>query len=395
MLIESLRLKNFKSFKDVIFNDIPGFCVLIGANGSGKSSFFQVFEFLKDAMKNDISTALNHLGGSKGINEIRNRNSYGPIEIEIKFRQEEKIPAITYKLCINDKHGSPYVEKELFICHKGKTSKPWQFLNFSNGKGEVVINEKDNVDKLDDLKREKQKLKSKDILAIKGLSLYKKFPIFKYFGNQIENCHFSNIHIAKARCESNIGISEHLSSQGDNLAEVAFYIYENHNKIFTKIIEKLKKRVPDIFNVQSEVTQSGKIFLKFQDNFFIEPFLTNNVSEGTIKIFAYLLLLNDPNPYPLLCIEGPEIQLYPSFLGELAEEFRLYSLKRSQVIVSTYSPDFLNAIELDEVFWLYKKDGCTIVKKASEDTQIAEYIKNGDHMGYLWSEGSFKNIDPA
>jgi predicted ATPase len=121
--------------------------------------------------------------------------------------------------------------------------------------------------------------------------------------------------------------------------------------------------------------------------------LARFVSEGTIKMLAYLVLLCDPKPHPLLCVEEPENQLYPLLLWELAEEFRSYSERGGQVFVSTHSPDFLNAVELDEVFWLVKEKGFTQVLRAKDDPQLAAYMAEGDQMGYLWKEGFFKGAN--
>ncbi|HAR19662.1 MAG TPA: chromosome segregation protein SMC, partial [Cytophagales bacterium] len=114
----------------------------------------------------------------------------------------------------------------------------------------------------------------------------------------------------------------------------------------------------------------------------------------TIKMFAYLILLHDPNPHPLLCIEEPENQLYPSLMQPLLEEFRTYAHKGGQVFINTHSPDLLNGAELSEVFWLAKMDGHTVVNRASEDTMIASLSKEGDKLGYLWKENYFKGADP-
>ena len=105
-------------------------------------------------------------------------------------------------------------------------------------------------------------------------------------------------------------------------------------------------------------------------------------------------MLHDPKPHPLLCVEEPENQLYPKLMSELAEEFRLYAKKGGQVFVSTHSPDFLNALELEEVCWLVKKDGNTAVIRARDDKQIAAYMADGDKMGYLWKQGFFTGADP-
>ena len=160
-------------------------------------------------------------------------------------------------------------------------------------------------------------------------------------------------------------------------------------------MEKLKTRVPGISHVEAKLTEEGCILLRFQDGAFEAPFLARYVSDGTIKMLAYLTLLYDPEPHPLLCVEEPENQLYPTLLWELAEEFRAYAQRGGQVFISTHSPDFLNAAALDEVFWLQKEDGYTKIRRAKVDEQVAAYMQEGDQMGYLWKQGFFKGADPS
>ncbi len=394
MKIESISLKNFKAFKDVNMKNIPSFCVIVGANGSGKSTIFNVFGFLRDAMSGTVNSALARLGGSRGFNEVRSRNSTGPIVIELKFRDKTSDPLTTYFLQINEKNGRAFVEREILKYRRGKIGQPWHFLDFADGKGTAVTNELDNIRNIKDLNREQQSLKSNDILAIKGLAQFEKFPAIVALGNLIENWHISDFNINKARAEQEAGFAEHLSREGENLSLVIEYIFNNHQETFSQILELLKTRVPGISKVESKTTEEGRVLLKFQDGAFEDPFLARYVSDGTIKMLAYLILLYDPTPHPLLCVEEPENQLYPKLLWELAEEFRSYSNRGGQVFVSTHSPDFLNATELKEVFWLEKTNGYTQVKRAQDDEQISEYMKEGDQMGYLWKQGFFGDVDP-
>jgi predicted ATPase len=111
-------------------------------------------------------------------------------------------------------------------------------------------------------------------------------------------------------------------------------------------------------------------------------------------MFAYLTLLHDPKPHPLLCVEEPENQLYPQLMVELAEEFRSYARRGGQVFVSTHSPDFLNAMELDEVCWLVKESGRTEIHRARDNPQVAAYMAQGDMLGNLWNQGFFDGVDP-
>ncbi len=398
MHIESIGLKNFRAFKDVTLRDIPNFCVLVGANGSGKSTLFSVFDFLRAAMTTNVTAALGKLGGSRGFQEVRSRGCSGPIEIELKIRADlgrKSSNLITYNLAIDEQNGRPVVAREVLKYRRGSGGKPWHFLDFSYGQGEAVTNEMESVKDEKDLKREIQTLKSPDILAIKGLAQFERFPAVVALGSLIENWHLSDFHISRARPEQEAGYAEHLSREGENLSLVIEYLFNHKRDVFDKIVEKIKARVPGIDNVEAKTTEEGRVMLKFQDGAFEDPILARFVSDGTIKMLAYMVMLYDPAPHPLLCVEEPENQLYPSLLWELAEEFRAYAVRGGQVLVSTHSPDFLNAVALDEVFWLVKEKGFTQVLRAKDDPQLAAYMAEGDQMGYLWKQGLFRGANPA
>jgi predicted ATPase len=388
MKLESLRLQNFKAFRQVEIKDLPQFCVFVGHNGAGKSTIFSVFEFLKEAMASNVNAALGRLGGSRGFGEVRSRNQTGPIEIELKFRTHPDAPLTTYFLALNqDDRGRAYVAREVLKYRRGSSGQPWHFLDFSSGAGYAVTNELDKVQNVSDLQRENQSLKAPDILAIKGLAQFERFPATVALGNLIDNWHISDFHIQRARPEQDAGYAEHLSREGENLSLVVQYLYQQHPEVFQRVLGQLARRVPGIARVESKTTEEGRVLLKFQDGAFEDPFLARYVSDGTIKMLAYLTLLYDPNPHPLLCVEEPENQLYPQLLWELAEEFRAYSQRGGQVFVSTHSPDFLNAVGLEEVFLLTKQGGYVQVRRARDDAQVRAFMEAGDQMGYLWMSG--------
>ncbi len=397
--IESIRLKNFKAFKDVTIRDIPRMCVVVGANGSGKSTLFDVFGFLRDSLTDNVQIALSKRGGFK---EVRTRDAEGAIEIELKFRFQmtmkstDKTPLATYTLAINENNGQVIIDREELSYRRGSYGKPWNFLAFSNGAGEVVTNEFENVHSESELSREKQTLAKSSILAIKGLAQFQRYPAVMALGQMIENWHVSDFHISSARSLPDAGYAEHLSREGENLALVTQYLFEHRRDVFDEILKKMAERVPGISKVAAKTSEEGRVLLRFQDGAFKDPFLARYVSDGTIKMFAYLVLLYDPSPHPLLCVEEPENQLYPTLLYELAEEFSAYASKGGQVFISTHSPDFLNAVELDSVFWLAKDEesGVTHVTRAKENQQIAAFMAEGDKMGYLWKQGFFEGVDP-
>jgi len=395
MQIEQIRIRNFRAFRDVRMRNIPRLAILVGANGTGKSTLFSVFGFLRDAMNFNVRTALARLGGSRGVSEARSRNSQGPIEIEIKYRQRPGTPLVTYSVAIGGTGNRPIVEREILKYRRFSHGKPRHFLDFRQGRGFAITNEAETVADETQLERDEQVLKSPDLLAIKGLAQFERFPAVVALGNLIERWHVSDFHISRARPEQEAGYAEHLSREGDNLSLVVDYLHHEHPAVFSKILEKLQARIPGMTRVETRQTEEGRILLKFQDGAFEDPFLARYASDGTIKMLAYLTLLYDPDPHPLLCVEEPENQLYPTLLWELAEEFRSYAQHGGQVFVSTHSPDFLNAATLEEVFWLQKEGGYTTIRRASEDQQVAAYMQDGDQMGYLWKQGFFEGADPA
>jgi len=395
MQIESIRLKNYKIFRDIHIRDIPKLCIVVGANGSGKTTLFDVFGFLHDCLKGNVRQALDARGRFK---EVLSRDSEEEtILIEIQYRMPilKKNRLVTYSLEIGEQAGAPYIKREILRYKRGAHGKPFHFLDFSNGEGYAITNEEDFSKPDEELELEKQKLDSPDILAIKGLGQFERFKAANAFRRLIESWHVSDFHISAARGRKEAaGDSEHLSETGDNLPRVALYLFEHHRAIFDAILSNMARRVPGVRYIEPMLMGDGYLSLRFQDGSFKTPFLDRYVSDGTIKMFAYLVLLYDPRPHPLLCVEEPENQLYPKLMAELAEEFRLYANRGGQVLVSTHSPDFLNAAELGEVFWLVKNEGYTGIRRAKDDPQMAAYMAEGDKMGYLWKQGFFEGADP-
>lgn len=395
MKIETICLRNFRSFRDVNMRNIPSFCVAVGANGSGKSTLFDVFGFLKDCLTFNVTRALQSRGGYREV--VTRGHADESIVIELQFRLQitdiERL--VTYHLEIVEEQGRPVIEREILRYKRGRYGAPFRFLDFQRGQGYAISNEEDFSKPDEQLTREEQQLDARDVLAIKGLGQFQRFKAASAFRQLIENWHVSDFHINMARGSKDAaGHYQHLSVTGDNLQLVANHLHESHPQIFAQVIEQMKRRVPGIDAVEPQATADGRLLLKFQDGSFKDPFIDRYVSDGTIKMFAYLVQLYDPTPHPLLCVEEPENQLYPTLLVELAEEFRAYADRGGQVFVSTHSPDFLNAVELQEVFWLAKDRGYTNITRAGDNEQIAAYMQDGDKMGYLWKQGFFDGVNP-
>jgi len=396
--IEQIKVKNFRLYKDLHITNLQRLNVFLGANGSGKTTLFKVFSFLATCLKENVTVAVNREGGFK---ELITRNSQFDkdfIEFEIKFRnfeQGKKSPLVTYYLKIGFNRGKVFIGKEILKYRRGTTGKPWHFLDYSRGIGSAIKNEQDYKEHWKAREeREEQPLGAEDILALKGLGQFERYKTIRSFQTLLEQWLVSNLQNEEMRRINDVGADRQLSTSGNNLAQVASYLYEYERDIFKTILTKMKQRVPGVDKVDVTINEVGQILLKFGDNSFTDPFISKYTSDGTIKMFAYLVLLHDPTPRPLLCIEEPENYLYPTLLRELAAELREYAERGGQVFVSTHSPDFVDALKIEELFLVKKEKGISHISSAKNDEQIKELYDDGCELGWLWQHHYFKGIDP-
>ena len=387
MRIESIELKNYRLFRHAKLAKLPPMATIVGANGSGKSTLFDALSFLKDALTQNVAHAVARRGG---FQELVSRGQSGPVGITVRFRQDSGRHAL-YKLLIANENGRPITQREGLSHFSGTEGDddPW-LINVSRGKGVATT----ILGKPEEWITRPIDLKDPSALAIKGLGQFNEFRAAADLSELLESWHISDFHIHDARLSAEMGYAEHLSARGDNVAQVAHFLYEHHPDRFQRVLDVMRARVPGITSVEAKPTEDGRLVLRFQDGGFKDPFIARYVSDGTIKMFAYLILLHDPKSHPLLAVEEPENHLYPALLRELAEEFRDYARRGGQVFVSTHSPEFLNGAKLDEIYWFVKKDGFATVRRASESQRLRDLYDEGDLPGALWKQRLFEGADP-
>ena len=395
-MIEAIHVEHFKALKSIDLTDLPPLAVFVGKNGVGKTSLFRIFSFLKSCLSQNVRVALQHEGGFNGFKDVITRgvDESKNIVIQLKFYLTiaGKKRLVTYRLEIGLDRRKPMVRREILRYKRTSVGgAPFHFIDFSHGKGVAVSNEEDFSKPDIELTREKQAV-DPDVLAISSLGQLKRFKAAKAFRDLIENWYISDFHINEARGKKDQELGTHLSRSGDNLPAVALHMKEEHPEIFETVLQKVRNRVPGISDIEAKVSEDGSLLIRYADNAFQDPFFDFNVSDGTIKMFAYLLLLHDPKPHKVLCVEEPENQLYPELMTILAEEFQEYASKGGQVFVSTHSPQFLNAIPLESLFLIEKSQGVSRIMPFTADPLVRDQIKAGDHAGYLWDQGMFEGF---
>lgn len=419
--IEGIRIRNFRALRDVTLGKLwnlqkveplTPMTAVIGKNGTGKSTLFDGFGFLADCLKSGVEEACD-LRGRGGFNRIRAQGQNGPIEFEVYYKEELNARPITYELSIDlDSSGRPYVQKErLRQRRKGqKHGWPFSFLVMNDGRGVAWKGEQegrqidegkqqlDLVGLIESIKREDDQEESRETeiveledrrkLGIATLGALKQHPRISAFRRFIEGWYLSYFTPDAARSLPLAGPQKHLNIHGDNLGNVVQFMEREHPKSFQSILDRIAKKIPGVDKIDTDKTPDGRLLLRFNDKGFKDPFYAQQMSDGTLKVFAYLLLLEDPTPPPFLCIEEPENGLYHKLLETLAQEFREHSTEKkggSQIFITTHQPYFVDALSPEEVWVLEKgEDGFSAIRRASDDSMVSNMVKEGLPLGGLW-----------
>lgn len=385
--IEYLRVKNYRVLRDLELKNLTPLTVFLGPNGSGKSTIFDVFAFLAECFTVGLRKAWDKRGRFK---ELRTRDSDGFIEFELRYRERPRTPLITYHLTIGEKPRNPYVAEEWLHWRRGQKGKPFRFLDFKEGEGKVITGEMPD----DRDKRIDEVLDSPEMLAVNTLGQLAKHPRVGALRRFITGWYLSYLSADNTRGITEAGPQERLSETGDNLPNVIQYLKEQHEERLHKILMTLSNRVPKLEKVDAELMPDGRLLLQIKDAPFERPILAKYASDGTLKMLAYLTLLYDPDPPQLIGIEEPENYLHPRLLPELVEECRIAS-ERTQLMVTTHSPFFVNGLRANELWVLYRDEkGYANARRASEMRGIKEFMDTGAKLGHLWMEGHFEVGDP-
>jgi len=385
--IEYLRVENYRALKAVELKELTPLTVLLGPNGSGKSTLFDVFSFLSECFQYGLRHAWDRRGRAK---ELRTRGASGPIVVELKYRERPGLPLITYHLAIDEGAKGPLVVEEWLSWRRKKWGRPFRFLEYHQGQGRAISGDMPDEE---DQHREIP-LRSPDLIAVNTLGQFADHPRVAALREFITDWHVSYLSIDDTRGQPEAGPQANLSKTGDNLANVIQYLKEQHPQRLEQIFAALRERVPRLERLEAELMPDGRLLLQIKDAPFEQPVLARFASDGTLKMLAYLTLLYDPEPPQFIGIEEPENFLHPRLLPGLAEECRAAG-ERTQLLVTTHSPFFLNSMRPEEVRVLYRdEDGYTQAVRASDIKGVAEFVRAGASLGHLWLEGRFGVGDP-
>ncbi len=401
-LIEGFRVQNYRALHDVTLGRLSSqqagasltpFTVVIGKNGVGKSTLFDAFGFVADCLSHDVETACD-MKQRGGFERLRSSGSQDAIRFEIYYREAKRERPMTYELAIAlDESGRPFVESEVLKQRRrGQThGRPYPFLRLQHGKGTVWAGNEALQAKEGEEDTAKEPVELTDLrqLGIATLGTLKEHPRIKQFRDFLKGWYLSYFYPDAARSLPSAGPQKHLNSHGDNIGNVVQFMQQREQgDRFKLILARIAAKIPGIKSIDTEVTVDKRVVLRFNDGSFADPFYAQQMSDGTLKVFAYLLLMEDPDPPPFICIEEPENGLYHKLLEALAQEFRAHATGKKnapQIFVTTHQPYFVDALSAAEV-WILEKgaDGYSAVRRASDLEIVRNLLDEGLPLGGLW-----------
>lgn len=399
-ILEGLQIQNFRALQNVTLgktfdNDkapLPRLMAVIGANGSGKSSLLDALGFLGDCLQEGVEAACDkeHRGGFEAL---RTRGVIEPIRFEIRYRQNSDARPLSYSLHIDgDKFGRPRVVYERLRQRRSGQSwgQPYSFLEITDGQGTVWAGE--STKDAEGTRRDDIRMSDRQVLGVSTLGTLVDHPRIAAFRSFLSGWYLSYFVPQLARKQPATGADPHLDRTGENLARYVQFIARENPEGFKQMLARIAPKIPGIESIRPVSSPDKRLLLEFRASGFSAPFFQQDMSDGTLKMLAYMLLMEDPNPAPLFGIEEPENGLHHQLLATLASEFKEFARKSRgpQLLVTTHAPNFVDALTPDEV-WILDKgaDGFSRLQHASEIPGVNEMFDEGIPMGSLWFSNHF------
>lgn len=356
--IHQLKITNFRSLDSLTLENVQSFSTFAGANGCGKSNFFNALDFVSVFVRSGIHDALRKYGGYEHIHSNKRRKDKArcfDFEIDISLCDEQNdVTNSRFKyvlsICELDQK-TPRIAEKIWI---GSSNKP--MLRRDSGKEPIIAG------KTKDGKSEESTLEQFP-MDYSALLLFSDSPL----GQFLRNIRLYRIDPIKSKEPSG---SEHdstsLNMSGDNLASVLGRL-EQDDELREIILEWMETIVPSIEKINTEWQKLNvTTAILFREIGTRRQFPAHMVSDGTIYALCLLVAVLDLPKYGLTLIEEPERGLHPKAINELVSFIREQSQINSAVWMSTHSEAVVRSLYLKELWLVDKKDGKTRMQNATK-----------------------------
>lgn len=353
--IDSISIKGFRSLADVTVSGLPDVAVMIGANGSGKSNIIRFFDMLHWMLK------LRRLGefvvrhGGADDQLFGGNKKTRTIEASLGLRSEDIHGE--FRFCLSVAHPDRLVVAKESLRWGGldKKAGKWKITSTNRLPGSsLVVNESTVLDNIDKQRKDIRVHKSAQTIA----TLLRDHRVYHFQDTSEESS-------IKKSCD--VDDNHYLHGHCGNLAAVLYRLEHEDVRRFDLICRHIGRVLPefDRFVINESY---GKVLLRWKAKWTDKTFGAHLTSDGSLRFFALVTLLNlPPEMLPsVILLDEPELGLHPSAIGLVADMIKQLSHDK-QIIVATQSPLLVDEFELDEIIVLDLVDGQTKLRKLNAD----------------------------
>lgn len=344
MKINKIKISGFKSIADIELNDLTPYSVFAGANGAGKSNFFDALKFISTVVTLGATQALRQFNGYENVHCFKHRKDKArTFSAEIQVQSDNHL---TYHLKIHNMDNQPKLEEKLFFNDK------------------VVLDRKKEKDFI--IKRLTQEQSVSEFPnELSSLILNSNSRLFKYFNN-IKVYRFDPLGAKEP--DSSSADSSELNSHGHNIATM-LSILEKDAEIREQIIEWMELLVPSLESISTE--RSGfntQTVIKFKEAGIRANFPAHLISDGTIYALCIMTaVLGRSKQAGMTLIEEPERGIHPKAIAELVNLMRENANPNHAIFVTTHSESVVRYSKPEELWLVNKIDGRTEFKNAAKE----------------------------
>lgn len=394
-MIKELIIRDFFSFKGEHKIELnSGVNILVGVNGSGKTSFLNAFTLLHEGIAgNGLSALFRQWGTYNAIINACGEQKPDCFSITYVFDADvlkKIVPASPFKNDVYYKitvfpigDGTSYSLCETLYSEDSRCKKKkFAYLEFRNGIGQISVRKKSGtieVEKYDGGMLSAQELALRQITDPQR---YLPSFVVREAINAIAG--YSKFNFDKVRQPAEANDLKRLISTGENLSQILSNLNNNYTFQYEKIRECLSDINPNFTGIGYNFFGS-RLYLSLREKNLSHAIDALHMSDGTLKYMLLLSIFYNPDRGSLIDIDEPESCLHPDMIRSVAKMMKS-AAKTSQIIVATHSALLLNAFELDDILVFEKNDrNETQIKFYSEED--FEDSKDDLLPGQLWLNG--------
>ena len=366
-MLESIRIRGFRSLADVTIDLSPNVTVLIGPNGSGKSNLFRFFELCRWMLRERKLGEFVARQGGADDQLFRGREVTPQIEAELAVRTEAGRCGYRFMLAAAQSDRLIFADESIRCCAaEYGAEEGWRQLG--SGHSEALLVEA----------AQGGDVEGADATAARAILQLLRDCVVYQFHDTSDNSKFKRLW--------DVGDCAQLRSHGGNLAPVLLRLERENFRLYDLVCRQIGRMVPN-FERFDLVEQHGKVALRWKAKGSEQTYGAHLTSDGSLRLFALATLLYlPPEMLPgVVLLDEPELGLHPA-----AVELVGHMIKRAgrdrQVIVATQEPEVVDVFGLEQLAVLDLEDGRTTCRRF-DPAEYWRWFEDGYTTGNLWYKG--------